>query len=93
LGLEITIKTAMIDKKDPTPLSLIDFRYGFARVQLEHESWNFLTEKGTLLSDQNFIKVDDFSDRGFARVQLEDKSWKYIDLEGNLFDKLPSKNN
>ena len=69
--------------KNDNILDLLYYIEGFASVQRGDELWNFIDEKGKLLSEQWFDWIDDFQE-GFARVQRGDGQYNFIDKQGKL---------
>lgn len=59
-----------------------DFYNGFAWVELKFK-YNFINQKGRLLSDQWFDYVENFKNNGFAIVELNDKL-NFINQEGKI---------
>lgn len=56
------------------------FSDGYAAVQKDNK-WNFLSEKGSLLSESWFDSVKDFSN-GFGVVERKNGTFGYIDTQG-----------
>ena len=69
--------------KNDNVLDLLYYQEGFAAVRREDDKYNFIGEKGNLLSDEWFEWIDYFHD-GFARVQRGDGQYNFIDKQGKL---------
>lgn len=60
------------------------FYHGLARVQREDNKWNYIDEKGNLLSPNRWFNYNVAFYYSFASVQREDKLWNIIDTNGNI---------
>ena len=69
--------------KNENVLDLLYYQEGFASVRRGDELYNFIDEKGKLLSDEWFEWIDNFKE-GFARVQRSDELYNFIDKQGKL---------
>ena len=69
--------------KNEIVLDLLYYQEGFASVRRGDELYNFIDEKGKLLSDEWFDWIDNFKE-GFARVQRSDGQYNFIDKQGKL---------
>ena len=69
--------------KNEIVLDLLYYQEGFAAVRRGDELYNFIDEKGKLLSEQWFDWIDYFHD-GFARLQRGDGQYNFIDKQGKL---------
>lgn len=69
--------------KNDNVLDLLYYHEGFAAVRRGDELYNFIDEKGKLLSDEWFEWIDNFKE-GFARVQRSDELYNFIDKQGKL---------
>ena len=69
--------------KNEIVLDLLYYQEGFASVRRGDELWNFIDEKGNLLSDEWFEWIDNFKE-GFARLQRGDGQYNFIDKQGKL---------
>ena len=69
--------------KNDNVLDLLYYIEGFAAVRRGDELYNFIDEKGKLLSEQWFEWIDYF-ENGFARVQRSDELYNFIDKQGKL---------
>lgn len=59
------------------------FSEGFAYVEFEDGSWNFIDEANNVLSEVDFSTVSAFSD-GLAIVKFLNGKWSVIDAKGRL---------
>ena len=93
-GTEITILEEITDIfdeiiettewwKNENVIDLLYYQEGFASVRRGDELYNFIDEKGKLLSDEWFEWIDNFKE-GFARVQRSDELYNFIDKQGKL---------
>ena len=69
--------------KNDNILDLLYYQEGFASVRRGDELYNFIDEKGNLLSDEWFEWIDNFNE-GFARVQRSGGQYNFIDKQGKL---------
>lgn len=69
--------------KNDNILDLLYYQEGFAAVRRGDELYNFIDEKGKLLSEQWFDWIDYFHD-GFARLQRGDGQYNFIDANGKI---------
>ena len=69
--------------KNDNVLDLLYYQEDFAIVKRGDELYNFIDEKGNLLSDEWFDWIDNFNE-GFARVQRSDELYNFIDKNGKL---------
>lgn len=69
--------------KNDNVLDLLYYQEGFAAVRRGDELYNFIDEKGKLLSEQWFDWIDYFHD-GFARLQRGDGQYNFIDANGKI---------
>ena len=69
--------------KNENVIDLLYYQEGFASVRRGDELYNFIDEKGKLLSDEWFEWIDNFKE-GFARVQRSDELYNFIDKQGKL---------
>ena len=69
--------------KNEIVLDLLYYIEGFAAVRRGDELYNFIDEKGKLLSEQWFDWIDNFNE-GFARLQRGDELYNFIDKQGKL---------
>ena len=69
--------------KNEIVLDLLYYQEGFASVRRGDELYNFIDEKGKLLSDEWFDWIDNFKE-GFARVQRSDGQYNFIDANGKI---------
>ena len=69
--------------KNDNVIDLLYYSEGFASVRRGDELYNFIDEKGKLLSDEWFDWIDNFKE-GFARVQRSDGQYNFIDKQGKL---------
>ena len=69
--------------KNDNILDLLYYQEGFAAVRREDDKYNFIGEKGNLLSDEWFEWIDYFHD-GFARLQRGDGQYNFIDANGKI---------
>ena len=69
--------------KNDNVLDLLYYQEGFAAVRREDDKYNFISEKGNLLSDEWFEWIDYFHD-GFARVQRFDDLMNFIGANGKI---------
>ena len=69
--------------KNDNVLDLLYYQEGFAAVRREDDKYNFIDEKGNLLSDEWFEWIDNFNE-GFARVQRSGGQYNFIDKQGKL---------
>ena len=69
--------------KNDNILDLLYYQEGFASVRRGDELYNFIDEKGNLLSDEWFEWIDNFNE-GFARLQRGDGQYNFIDKQGKL---------
>ena len=69
--------------KNEIVLDLLYYQEGFAAVRRGDELYNFIDEKGKLLSEQWFDWIDNFKE-GFARLQRFDGQYNFIDKQGKL---------
>ena len=69
--------------KNDNVLDLLYYSEGFASVRRGDELYNFIDEKGKLLSDEWFDWIDNFKE-GFARLQRGDELYNFIDKQGKL---------
>ena len=69
--------------KNDNVLDLLYYHEGFAAVRRGDELYNFIDEKGNLLSDEWFDWIDNFKE-GFARLQRGDGQYNFIDKQGKL---------
>ena len=69
--------------KNDNILDLLYYQEGFAAVRRGDNLYNFIDEKGKLLSEQWFEWIDYFHD-GFARVQRSGGQYNFIDKQGKL---------
>lgn len=69
--------------KNDNVLDLLYYQEDFAIVKRGDELYNFIDEKGKLLSDEWFEWIDNFNE-GFARVQRSDELYNFIDKNGKL---------
>lgn len=69
--------------KNDNILDLLYYIEGFAAVRRGDELYNFIDEKGKLLSEQWFDWIDYFHD-GFARLQRSGGQYNFIDKEGKI---------
>ena len=93
-GTEITILEEITDIfdeiiettewwKNEIVLDLLYYQEGFASVRRGDELYNFIDEKGKILSEQWFDWIDYFHD-GFARLQRFDGQYNFIDANGKI---------
>ena len=69
--------------KNDNVLDLLYYQEGFASVRRGDELYNFIDEKGKILSEQWFDWIDYFHD-GFARLQRFDGQYNFIDANGKI---------
>ena len=69
--------------KNDNVLDLLYYHEGFAAVRRGDELYNFIDEKGNLLSDEWFDWIDNFKE-GFARLQRGDGQYNFIDANGKI---------
>ena len=69
--------------KNDNVLDLLYYQEGFASVRRGDELYNFIDEKGNLLSDEWFDWIDNFKE-GFARLQRGDGQYNFIDANGKI---------
>ena len=69
--------------KNEIVLDLLYYQEGFAAVRRGDELYNFIDEKGNLLSDEWFDWIDNFKE-GFARLQRGDGQYNFIDANGKI---------
>ena len=69
--------------KNENVIDLLYYIEGFASVRRGDELYNFIDEKGNLLSDEWFEWIDNFYE-GFARVQRSDDLMNFIDANGKI---------
>ena len=69
--------------KNDNVLDLLYYQEGFAAVRREDDKYNFISEKGNLLSDEWFDWIDNFKE-GFARLQRGDGQYNFIDANGKI---------
>ena len=69
--------------KNEIVLDLLYYQEGFSAVRRGDELYNFIDEKGKLLSEQWFDWIDNFKE-GFARVQRSDGQYNFIDANGKI---------
>ena len=69
--------------KNEIVLDLLYYIEGFAAVRREDDKYNFIDEKGNLLSDEWFDWIDNFKE-GFARLQRGDGQYNFIDANGKI---------
>ena len=69
--------------KNDNVLDLLYYQEGFAAVRREDYKYNFIGEKGNLLSDEWFEWIDNFNE-GFARVQRGDDLMNFIGANGKI---------
>lgn len=66
---------------------------GFARIQNEDGSWNYINQNGKLLFHNISLQIAENFNNGTARVKTFDNIWHLIDTNGNIvvnarFDKI-----
>ena len=69
--------------KNDNILDLLYYQEGFAAVRRGDNLYNFIDEKGNLLSDEWFEWIDNFKE-GFARLQRSDDLMNFIDANGKI---------
>ena len=69
--------------KNDNVLDLLYYQEDFAIVKRGDELYNFIDEKGNLLSDEWFEWIDNFKE-GFARVQRSGGQYNFIDANGKI---------
>ena len=69
--------------KNEIVLDLLYYQEGFAAVRRGDELYNFIDEKGKLLSEQWFEWIDNFNE-GFARLQRSGGQYNFIDANGKI---------
>lgn len=65
---------------------IADFVNGFARVQKDILSQNFVNTHGEELSPTQYQRVFDFNIYGIAAVFTKDKEWHHINTKGEIVD-------